>query len=64
MKHETIEAVLTEMARLQGRELNGQDTFELRTRVAACLSAKERHFQRMNVRLFRWNKPKPPRSVI
>ncbi len=61
LEQETIEAVITEMVRQQGRELNGQDMFEIRTRVAACLSAKERHRQRMNACQFEWNKPNPPK---
>lgn len=56
-----IEEAIEELARLQGHELNGQDKLAIRTSVAACLSAKERHRQRMNAGAFEWKKPSAPR---
>lgn len=41
MKRETIEAVITEMARLQGHELNGHDRLKVRTHIASALTAQE-----------------------
>ncbi|EPF6161719.1 hypothetical protein MWS90_003640 [Citrobacter sedlakii] len=57
LKQETIEAVIAEIAHLQGHELNEQEMLQLRIRVAACLSAKERHRQRMSAKPFQWKKP-------
>lgn len=53
--------VLLEMARQEGYDLSDQEALQLRTRVAACLSAKERHRQRMNAGAFEWKKPQSPR---
>ncbi|ENZ7412725.1 hypothetical protein ACRDYO_001597 [Klebsiella pneumoniae] len=61
MKRETIDAVITEMASLQGHELNGRDRLMVRNRVAACLAAKERHRQRMDAKPYQWRKPERPR---
>ncbi|MDD9246564.1 hypothetical protein PVM12_21365 [Enterobacter soli] len=61
---ELLNITLIEMALQKGHTLNEHDLLELRTRVTAALAAKERHRQRMNASSFRWNKPKPPRSVI
>ncbi|EPO9622959.1 hypothetical protein ACUIZJ_001710 [Enterobacter kobei] len=61
MKHETIEAVLKEMARQQGHELNGNDMLKVRTHIATALAAKERHRQRMNAKPYLWRKSKPQR---
>jgi len=61
LKRETLEAALITAAKLQGHELNGQDNLVIRTRVAACLAAKERHQQRMNAGSFQWKRPAPPR---
>ncbi|HAV2209596.1 MULTISPECIES: hypothetical protein [Enterobacter cloacae complex] len=57
MKHETIEAVLTEMARLQGQELNGHDRVKVRTHIASALAAQEQYSQRMGSAPYRWKKP-------
>ena len=54
MKHETIEAVLTEMARLQGQELNGHDRVKVRTHIASALAAQEQYSQRMGSAPYRW----------
>lgn len=43
LKQKKIEAVIEELARLQGNELNATDMLELRCRVAGTLVAKERH---------------------
>ncbi|HID1009953.1 TPA: hypothetical protein ACXDFX_003056 [Enterobacter roggenkampii] len=61
MKRETIEAVITEMARLQGHELNGQDKLVIRTKTAMVLAAKQRHRQRMKSPPYQWRKPENPR---
>jgi hypothetical protein len=47
LKQKKIEAVIEELARLQGHELNAADMLELRCRVAGTLAAKERHRRRM-----------------
>lgn len=57
MKHETIEAVLKEMARLQGQELNCHDRLRVRTHIASALTAQERHSQRMVSAPYQWKKP-------
>jgi hypothetical protein len=46
LKQKKIEAVIEELARLQGHELNAADMLELRCRVAGTLAAKERHRRR------------------
>ena len=61
LKQKKIEAVIEELARLQGHELNAADMLELRWRVAGTLAAKERHRQRMTALDFQWKKPAPPR---
>lgn len=61
LTHETLDAVICEMARQQGHELNGQDWLLLRTRIAASLAAKERYRQRMSTDEFQWKKPAPPK---
>ncbi|RAY28978.1 hypothetical protein DP183_12245 [Enterobacter kobei] len=61
MKHETIEAVLTEMARLQGQELNSHDSLKVRTQIASALTSKKRYQLQMNSQDYRWRKPSPPR---
>lgn len=60
MKHETIEAVLTEMARLQGQELNGYDRLKFRTNIASALTAQKRRSQRGASAPFHWKKPEQP----
>ena len=60
MKHETIEAVLTEMARLQGHELNAQERLLIRTRLNSALSAKDKYRQRMKSPEYKWRKPIKP----
>ncbi len=57
MKHETIEAVLIEMARLQGLELNGHDRLRVRTRIGSALATLERGSQRKASAPFQWKKP-------
>lgn len=47
LKQKKIEAVIEELARLQGHELNAADRLELRSRVSGTLAAKERYRQRM-----------------
>lgn len=61
LKHKKIEAVIDEMARLQGHELNSADMLELRSRVAGTLAAKEHHRQRMTAPEYHWRKPYSPR---
>lgn len=61
LKHKKIEAVIDEMARQLGHELNGQDRLLIRTRVAASVAAKDRHRQRMTAPEYRWRKPAPRR---
>ncbi|HGH5400942.1 TPA: hypothetical protein ACJI3O_002210 [Raoultella ornithinolytica] len=61
LKRETLESAIISAAKLQGHELNGQDKLAIRTSVAACLSAKERHRQRMTAGAFEWKKPQSPR---
>ncbi|WP_405080979.1 hypothetical protein ACI51X_18460 [Pectobacterium versatile] len=61
LKREMIEAVVGEMAKLSGHELNGQDRLMIRTRVSATLAAKERYRQRMNTGPYQWEKPSPYR---
>ena len=61
LEQETIEAVLTEMARLQGLELNGHDRLKVRTQIASALTAQERHSQRMVSAPYRWKKLENPR---
>lgn len=61
MKHETIEAVLTEMARLQGQELNGHDRLKIRTNIASALTAQKRSSQRGASAPFQWKKPEQSR---
>jgi len=61
LSDEAIGIVVTEMARLQGHTLNGQDLLQLRTGIAAVQAAKERHRQRMNTGAFEWKKPDRPR---
>lgn len=51
------EAVLMEMARLQGLDLNGQDRLVIRTRVGNALAAMERHRKRMDTEPYQWRKP-------
>ncbi len=60
MKRENIEAVLTEMARLQGHELKAQERLLIRTRLNSALSAKDKYRQRMNSPEYRWKKPSNP----
>ncbi|POU76519.1 hypothetical protein C3370_06155 [Leclercia sp. LSNIH7] len=60
MKRDTIEAVITEMARQQGHDLNGQEMLQIRTSVASSLAAKERYRQRKNAGPFQWKKPDKP----
>ncbi len=55
------EAVLMEMARLQGLDLNGQARLVIRTRVGNALAARERHRRRMNAGPYQWKKPDKPR---
>ena len=57
LSDEAIGILVTEMARLQGHTLNGQDLLQLRTGIAAALAAKERHRQRMNSPAYEWKKP-------
>lgn len=62
LKNATIEAVILEMARKEGIEMNGQDRLLIRrTRVAASVAAKDRHRQRMTAPAFQWKKPTSPR---
>lgn len=61
LKQKKIEAVIEELARLQGHELNAADMLELRCRVAGTLAAKERHRQRMTAQEYHWHKPAPRR---
>ena len=61
LKQKKIEAVIEELARLQGHELNSADMLELRCRVAGTLAAKERYCQRMTAPDFQWKKPTSPR---
>lgn len=61
LKNATIEAVILEMARKEGIEMNGQDRLLIRTRVATSLAAKDRHRQRMTTPAFKWKKPTSPR---
>lgn len=61
LKNATIEAVILEMARKEGIEMNGQDRLLIRTRVAASVAAKDRHRQRMTAPEYRWRKPAPRR---
>ncbi|HFE2821640.1 TPA: hypothetical protein ACF24H_001048 [Klebsiella pneumoniae] len=61
LKRETLESAIISAAKLQGHKLNGQDRLAIRTSVAACLSAKERHRQRMSTGAFEWKKPSAPR---
>ncbi len=61
LKQKKIEAVIEELARLQGHELNAADMLELRCRVAGTLAAKERHRQRMTAPEYHWHKPAPRR---
>lgn len=61
LKNATIEAVILEMARKEGIEMNGQDRLLIRTRVAASVAAKDRHRQRMTAPTFQWKKPTSPR---
>lgn len=62
LKQAKIEAVIEELARLQGHELNAVDMLEIRCRVACTLAAKERHRQRMAAPEYRWCKPRPARE--
>lgn len=64
LKGRTKEMVIIEMAHLKGLELNVHEMLQIRSNVASSLAAKERYHQRISARSFRWNKPKPPRSVI
>ncbi len=57
MKHETIEAVITEMSRLLGKELNGHDRLKIRTRIASALTAQDLHSRRMVSAPYQWKKP-------
>ena len=61
LKQKKIEAVIEELARLQGNELNAADMLELRCRVAGTLAAKERHRRRMTAPEYHWHKPEPRR---
>ncbi|MEQ9905664.1 hypothetical protein [Pectobacterium aroidearum] len=58
IKRETIEAVVGEMAKLNGHELNGQDRLIIRTCIGTSLAARERHRQRMSTGPYQWRKPK------
>ena len=62
LKNATIEAVILEVARKEGIEMNGQDRLLLRTRVATSVAAKDRHRQRMAAPAFQWKKPTSPRG--
>lgn len=57
LKQAKIEAVIEELARQQGHELNAADMLEIRCRVACTLAAKERHRRRMTAPEYRWRKP-------
>lgn len=61
LKQAKIEAVIEELARQQGYELNAADKLEVRCRVACTLAAKERHRQRMTAPEYHWRKPSPRR---
>lgn len=61
LKRQVAETVLVEMARQQGRELNGQEQLIIRTRLNSVLSAKERYRQRMTAPEYHWRKPSPRR---
>lgn len=61
LKQKKIEAVIEELARLQGHELNAADMLELRCRVAGTLAAKDRHRRRMTAPEYHWRKPTPRR---
>lgn len=61
LKQKKIEAVIEELARLQGNELNATDMLELRCRVAGTLVAKERHRRRMTAPAYQWKRPDNPR---
>lgn len=61
LKSATIEAVILEMARKEGIEMNGQDRLLIRTRVAASVAAKDRYCQRMTAPEYHWRKPIPRR---
>lgn len=58
LKQAKIEAVIEELARQQGDELDTTDMLEIRGRT---LAAKERHCQRMAAPEYRWRKPAPRR---
>ena len=61
LKNATIEAVIPEMARKEGIEMNGQDSLLIRTRVAASVAAKDRHRLRMSASDYQWKRPTLPR---
>ncbi|KOR04341.1 hypothetical protein [Pluralibacter gergoviae] len=57
LKQKKIEAVIDEMSRQLGHELNGQDRLLIRTKTALVLAAKQRHRQRMEASPYQWKKP-------
>ncbi|WP_135683057.1 hypothetical protein [Klebsiella quasipneumoniae] len=61
LKNATIEAVILEMARKEGIEMNEQARLLLRTRVATSVAAKDRHRQLMSAPEYHWRKPTPRR---
>ncbi|PPE61949.1 hypothetical protein F157LOC_00783 [Pectobacterium brasiliense] len=61
LKREAIEAVIEEMAKLNGHELNGQDRLMIRTRLNSALAAKERHRKRIEADPYQWIRPSTPR---
>lgn len=60
LTNNTIEAVILEIARKEGIELNGQDKLVLRTKIAQKVSAKKRYHDRINADVFEWKRPEIP----
>ncbi|HBT3666001.1 TPA: hypothetical protein MBH79_001961 [Klebsiella pneumoniae] len=61
LKQKKIEAVIDEMSRQLGHELNGQDRLLIRIQTASVLAAKQRHRQRMEAPSYQWKKPEQRR---
>lgn len=61
LTNNTIEAVILEIARKEGIELNGQDKLVLRTKIAQKVAAKKRYRDRINADVFEWKRPIVPR---
>lgn len=60
LTNNTIEAVILEIARKEGIELNGQDKLVLRTKIAQKVAAKKRYQDRINADVFEWKRPEIP----